>query len=219
MARRRRSSREGGRLRDPGDQGGQLRVGAADERLDTLLEEARATSMPPAVKRVGGAPAAGEARRSSTAASGADGRQQGTASERHDRGAGWQETVRQSLEVLQRAFGPTSQGPMPVGPPPPEGLLGPLFHGRDPGHPRADDPGQPGGQGAWQREAASSPQFPIPPRADRSSMNGEGGPQPRVLCPHPINMGGSRPILFGVTVDVHLMWHPVLNVLDPLVKR
>ena len=37
--------------------------------------------------------------------------------------------------------------------------------------------------------------------------------------PHPINMGGSRPILFGVTVDVHRMWHPVLNVLDPLVKR
>ena len=42
--RRRRASREGGgRLRDPGDQGGQLRVGAADERLDTLLA--------PAVKR------------------------------------------------------------------------------------------------------------------------------------------------------------------------
>ncbi|CAK9109276.1 unnamed protein product [Durusdinium trenchii] len=36
MARRRRSSREGGRLRDPGDQGGQLRVGAADERREDL---------------------------------------------------------------------------------------------------------------------------------------------------------------------------------------
>ena len=179
MARRRRSSREGGRLRDPGDQGGQLRVGAADERLDTLLEEAKATSMPPAVKRVGGAPAAIEARRSSAAASGAGGRQPGYASERQDRGAGWQETVRQSLEVLQRAFGPNSQGPMPVGPPPPEGLLGPLFHGRDPGHPRDGDPGQPGGQGAWQREAPASPQFPFPPRADRSSMNGA-----RVLEPY-----------------------------------
>ena len=168
MARRRRSSREGGRLRDPGDHEGHLRVGAADERLDTLLEEARASSMPPAVKRVGGAPAAVEGRRSSAAAVG--------------------ETVRQSLEVSQRAFGQTPQGPMPVGPPPPEGLLGPLFHGRDPGHPCADDPGQPGGQGAWQRAApnSSSPQFPIPPRADRSSMNVEGGPQPifRLCVPH-----------------------------------
>lgn len=38
--RRRRSSREGGRLRDPADREGSLRVGAADERLDTLIEEA-----------------------------------------------------------------------------------------------------------------------------------------------------------------------------------
>ena len=147
--------------------------------------------MPPAVKRGGGAPAAIEARRSSAAASGADGRQPGYAPERHDRGAGWQETVRQSLEVLQRAFGQTCQGPMPVGPPPPEGLLGPLFHGRDPGH-----PGQPGGQGARQREAPSSPQFPIPPRADWSSMNGEGGPQPRVLEPYDMStphQHGRRP--------------------------
>ena len=178
-SRRRRASRDGGKLRDPGDREGQLRVGAADERLDALLEEARATSMPPAVKRVGGVPAAADGRRTSAAAGRADGGRQPPLVGRQERGAGWQETVRQSLEVLQRAF-----GPKPVGPPPPEGLLGPLFHGRDPGHPRADDPGQPGGQGAWQREAASSPQFPIPPRVDRSSMNGEGGPQPRVLEPY-----------------------------------
>ena len=151
-------------------------MGAADERLDTLLEEARATSMPPAVKRVGGAPAAIEGRRSSAAAGGADGRRQTYAPERHDRGAGW----------LQRALGQTPQGPMPVRPPPPDGLLGPLFHGHDPGHPRADDPGQPGGQGAWQRAApkSSSPQFPIPPRAERGGMNVEVGPQPRVLEPY-----------------------------------
>ena len=85
-ARRRRASRDGGRLRDPGDHEGHLRVGAADERLDTLLEEARATSMPPAVKRVGGAPAAVEGRRSSAAAVRADGGRQTYAPERHDRG-------------------------------------------------------------------------------------------------------------------------------------
>ena len=52
-------------------------MGAADERLDPVLEEARATSMPPAVKRVGTAPAAIEARRSSAAAAGrADGDRQ-----------------------------------------------------------------------------------------------------------------------------------------------
>ncbi|CAK9048631.1 unnamed protein product, partial [Durusdinium trenchii] len=91
-SRRRRASRDGGRLRDPGDREGQLRVGAADERLDALLEEARATSMPPAVKRVGGVPAAADGRRTSAAAGRADGGRQPPLVERQERGAGWQET-------------------------------------------------------------------------------------------------------------------------------
>ena len=87
----------------------------------------------------------------------------------------------QSLEVLQRAFGHAPQGPTPVGPPPSEGLLGPLFHGRDSGPRQAVDHG---GQGGWGAAPKGSPQFPIPPRADRGGMNVEGGPQPRVLEPY-----------------------------------
>ena len=71
--RRRRSSREGERLQDPGDREGRLRVGAADERLQALLEEreSRAASVPArtaAVRRLAAAPEqAGQAATTSSA--------------------------------------------------------------------------------------------------------------------------------------------------------
>ncbi|CAK9061145.1 unnamed protein product [Durusdinium trenchii] len=96
--RRRRSSREGERLQDPEDREGRLRVGAADERLQALLEEreGRAASVPArtaAVRRLAAAPEqAGQAATTSSAR-------------------------RQSLDVLQRAFGGNPQGgPLSYGP-------------------------------------------------------------------------------------------------------
>ena len=59
---RRRRSRDAARVADPGDRPGALRIGAADERLEALLEEereSRAASVPvrtAAVRRLAAAP-------------------------------------------------------------------------------------------------------------------------------------------------------------------
>ena len=121
--RQRRSSREGERLQDPGDQEGRLRVGAADERLQALLEEreSRAASVPArtaAVRRLAAAPEqAGQAATTSSARrpsrepeSQVMGQQNGPGQVTIESAPGLLDSVRQSLDVLQRAFGGNPQG-------------------------------------------------------------------------------------------------------------
>ena len=146
--RRRRGSRERAeRIRDPEDRPGNLRLGAADERLDALLEEskaARAASTPPgaaaaAVRRLAANPRQG-VQASSLASTAVQDRGQGDRNldqgagggQQPNQGAdGWRESVRQSIEILQRAFGPAFHGAYHP-PPPGQGLLAPLFQGWTP---------------------------------------------------------------------------------------
>ena len=136
---RRRRSREAERMVDPGDRPGVLRVGAAEERLDRLLEEdreGRAASVPAttaAVRRLAAAPgqatqamASSSARRTSREPEGrATSQENGAGQVSSESVPGLLDSVRQSLEVLQRAFGGNPQN---------QGLLAPLLHPHDLGH-------------------------------------------------------------------------------------
>ena len=184
--RRRRASRDRpDKLKDPQDRPGNLRVGAAEERLDSLLEEearvARAASLPPrsaAVRRLAADARNGAQAASSTSAATQDrSRADRTSAPEGGNGwrsttgqDGWSETVRQSLEVLQRAFGPAAQGAGTyTAPPPSQSLLGPLF--QEPPH---------GGQMGMM----SSPQLPVHPGGENTGQSGDVGPRPRALDPY-----------------------------------
>ena len=168
------------RVVDPGDRPGMLRVGAAEERLEALLEEereARAASVPArtaAVRRLAVAsPAQGgpttttssSARRSGSEPEGPGrGRERETGQVTIEAAPGLLDSVRQSLEVLQRAFGGTPQN---------QGLLGPLRDHHDLGHLAGSVSNVHGGHGSI---VVSRP-ISYGPRM-------ESGPQPRVLDPY-----------------------------------
>ena len=172
---------------DPGDRPGVLRVGAAEERLDRLLEEdreGRAASVPAttaAVRRLAAAPgqatqamAGSSMRRTSREPEGrAVGRETGEGQVPNEAVPGLLDSVRQSLEVLQRAFGGNPQN---------QGLLAPLLHPHDLGHLAGSVSDVHGGHGSM----VASPQHPLPPQGRPTSYGPgmEPGPQPRVLDPY-----------------------------------
>ena len=97
------------------------------------------------------------------------------------------DSVRQSLDVLQRGFGGNPQG---------QGLLAPLLQHHDLGHLAGSGPGVPAGHGS----VFGSPQCPIPPRGGPLSYGPtiELGPQPRVLEPYPM---ATPPPMSGANVN------------------
>ena len=172
---------------DPGDRPGVLRVGAAEERLERLLEEdreGRAASVPAttaAVRRLAAAPgqatqamAGSSVRRTSREPEGrAMGRETGAGQVSSESVPGLLDSVRQSLEVLQRAFGGNPQN---------QGLLAPLLHPHDLGHLAGSVSDVHGGHGSM----VASPQHPLPPQGRPTSYGPgmESGPQPRALDPY-----------------------------------
>lgn len=147
QSRRRRTSR--GRMVDPADRPGALRVGAADERLDALLEEekdGRAASVPvraAAVRRLAAAAPAQEDSAAMRALPRESSRETGDRDRGRGSGAG--------QVLISRAFGGNPQG---------QGLLAPLLHHHDLGHLAGNVSEVRGGHGSM----AGSPQCPVPPQ-------------------------------------------------------